>query len=187
MRVFLAVFPPPEAQAAAVAVIEALRWPGDGVSWVREQNLHFTLRFLGEIGADGLGRASEAAREAVAGRQSFDVALGAPGAFPSSARSRVLWLGLSSGSEELTALAQDLDLTLARRGFGHAARPFSPHLTLGRVRQPGRDWTAPLAAANSLETWAHARFTVRHIASVESTLSPRGSTYRVADEAPLEA
>ena len=61
MRLFFAVFPPPEVQRAAFALEESLRRPGDGVSWVKLENLHYTLRFLGELGESGLRRAAAAA------------------------------------------------------------------------------------------------------------------------------
>ncbi|HKQ57087.1 MAG TPA: 2'-5' RNA ligase family protein, partial [Candidatus Eisenbacteria bacterium] len=64
MRIFLAVFPPAEAQDAAARLVERLRGDGDGVSWVKRDNLHYTLRFMGELGESGLERVTVAAREA---------------------------------------------------------------------------------------------------------------------------
>ena len=64
MRVFLAVFPPRSAQTLAARVTDALRRPGDGVSWVKPDNLHYTLRFIGEVGDDGARRVAEAAPQA---------------------------------------------------------------------------------------------------------------------------
>ena len=75
MRLFLAVFPPEPVQRAAFAAIEALRRPGDGVSWVKRENLHYTMRFLGEVGEDGARRAAEAAAEAAARSRAFPAAL----------------------------------------------------------------------------------------------------------------
>lgn len=184
MRLFLAVFPPAEVQRAAFGVIEALRRPGDGVSWVRPENLHYTLRFLGEVGEDGARRAAEAATEAAARSRGFSAALGGLGAFPDPRRARVIWIGMSEGGENLVTLAHDLDRALARRGFGAPDKPFSPHLTLGRVRTPGRDWTATLAAA-SAGADAPAGFEVDRLCVVESRLDPRGSIYTVRNEARL--
>lgn len=178
MRIFLAVFPPRETVALAAGVIETLRRAGDGVSWVKEPNLHYTLRFIGEAGADGARRIDEAAREAAAGEKRFEAALGTAGAFPSARKARVIWLGMAKGAEPLVKLATALEASLARHGFAPEGRPFSAHLTLGRVREPGRDWTADLAAIRAPEG-AAARFTVDAIAVVESQLSPKGSTYTV--------
>jgi len=183
MRLFLAVFPPAEVQRAAYGLFEALRRPGDGLSWVKPENLHYTLRFLGEVGEDGARRAAEAATEAAAKSREFAAALGALGAFPNPRRARVVWIGMSEGGEALVALAQDLDRTLAKRGFGAPDKPFSPHLTLGRVREPRRDWTAALAEPVPADP--PARFTVDRLCVVESQLSPRGSIYTVRAGAQL--
>lgn len=180
LRLFLAVFPSPEAQAAVARACEALRSPGDGVSWVKRENLHYTLRFLGEMGEDGARRAGEAAREAAADHPAFGAALGAFGCFPVASRARVVWVGLAEGDAPLRALAASLEAALQRRGFSLADKPFASHLTVGRVRVPA-DWSAKLAAAKAPE----ARFAVDRVRLMKSTLSPRGSLYEVVREARL--
>ena len=180
LRLFLAVFPSPEAQAAAARACEAVRSPGDGVSWVKRDNLHYTLRFLGDLGADGARRAGEAAREAASDHAPFAAALGAFGCFPDARRARVVWVGLAEGDEPMRALADSLEAALQRRGFARADKPFASHLTVGRVRVPA-DWTQKLAGAQA----PAARFTVDRILLMKSTLSPRGSVYEVVSEAKL--
>jgi len=179
-RLFLAVFPPPEAQAAVARACDTIRVPGDGVSWVRRENLHYTLRFLGDLGTDGARRAGEAAREAASDHAPFEAALGAFGCFPNARRARVVWIGLAEGDASLRALAASLEAALERRGFGRADKPFASHLTVGRVREPA-DWTAKLAGARAPE----ARFAVDRLLLVKSTLSPRGSLYEPVSEAKL--
>lgn len=188
MRTFLAVFPSPPVQEAARRVIERLRFPDDDVSWVRRENLHYTLRFLGDLDEDGVSRLIAAARRGAAERSPFTATLGGAGAFPSARRARVLWLGLSEGAESLTALASGLEQALRDQGFDAAERAFSPHLTLGRVRRREQDWSARLAgvAATLERGWAPA-FTIDRVVVVESTLSPGGSIYRVRAEAALAA
>lgn len=185
MRLFVAVFPPAAVQDAAYAWIETLRERGGGVSWVKRENLHFTMRFLGEVGDDGARRVREAAREAAAGVPAFEAALGEPGAFPSARRARVLWLGLSRGAAELTALARRLETALDRRGWEPERRAFSPHLTLGRVREPGADWSAALAGAAAARE--PREFRVERLAVIQSRLHPKGSVYAVLEDAPLGA
>lgn len=187
MRVFLAVFPPPATQELAFEVIGALRAPGDGVSWVKRDNLHYTLRFLGEIGNDGLRRATEAAREAAASVPRFEARLGRPGAFPTPRRARVIWLGLDAGERPFARLAEVLEAALAKRGFAPEGRAFTAHLTLGRVREPSRDWTPRLAAPALTAGSPAARFVVDRLLVIESRLDPRGSVYRTVAEAPLAA
>jgi 2'-5' RNA ligase len=179
-RLFLALFPSPEAQAAAASATEALRAPGDRVSWVKRDNLHYTLRFLGDLGADGARRATEAAREAASDHEPFGAALGAFGVFPSARKARVLWVGLVEGDEQMRLLAGSLEAALERRGFGKADRPFEPHLTVGRLREPA-DWMTRLVAARAVE----ARFLVDRLLLVKSTLTPGGSMYKEVSEAWL--
>ena len=183
MRIFTAVFPPSAVQGGVHAAAAGLARPGDGVSWVKRENLHYTLRFLGELGEDGARRVRQAADDAAATDAPFEATLGALGAFPNARRARVLWVGMSAGAERLTAVARALEAALRRRGFDAADHPFSPHLTIGRVRDPRADWSERLAAA-TLDP-AAARFVVDRLCVVQSTLSPRGSTYAVIHEAPL--
>lgn len=183
MRLFLAIVPPPGVQRAAFAVIRALREDGDGVAWVRQENLHFTLRFLGEVGDSALGDVARAARGAAAAHAAFDVALGAAGAFPSPRRARVLWLGLTGGAEPMKAVAASLADALERIGFAREERAFSSHLTIGRVREPDEDWTERLKGAAVLPDAAS--FRVDRISLVRSQLARGGSIYTVMDEAVL--
>ena len=183
MRLFLAVFPPKETQALAASAIEKLRKPGDGVSWVRPANLHYTMRFIGDVDEDGARRVADAAREAAAAHSEFGVALGPPGAFPTAKQARVIWLGVNHGNEPFAQLAHTLEQSLVKRGFEPEEREFSAHLTLGRVREP-KDWTATLVTAAAPEGPA-ARFAVSAIAVVESQLASGGSIYSVREAAKL--
>jgi RNA 2',3'-cyclic 3'-phosphodiesterase len=177
------VFPPAEVQRAAYTVGESLRHDRDGVSWVKRENLHYTLRFIGDVGDDALRRVSEAATLIAAHHQTFDAELGGIGAFPKPEKARVIWLGMTAGERALMDLARELEAELRRRGFERAERPFSAHLTLGRARVPGRDWTESLASAHVALSMP--RFKVDRISVVESVLSPKGSAYTVRSEGLL--
>jgi 2'-5' RNA ligase len=189
MRIFVALFVPDAVRDAVVGAMDALRSPGDGVSWVKPENLHYTLRFLGELGEDGTRRVGEAVEEAARARAPFDLALGRLGCFPHKGPPRVLWVGASQGAEALEAYARDLEQGLRGRGFDHADHPFRAHLTIGRVRDarggparaPSRDWRAALGAV-ALQT---PTFRVERIAVVQSQLSPKGSIYTVLRQAGL--
>ncbi|MBK7369238.1 MAG: RNA 2',3'-cyclic phosphodiesterase [Candidatus Eisenbacteria bacterium] len=182
MRLFLAVFPPPEAQAVAARASDSLRATrgGNSVSWVKRDNLHFTLRFLAEQDEAGMAAALSAAREAAKSQATFEVALSGLGAFPVPKRARVLWAGLEAGADAMRKLAIALDKSLAKHGFPAADHDFEPHLTLGRVRTPA-DWTERLVKTESPEV----RFKVGKIVLVQSALAPGGSRYDVVGEALL--
>ncbi len=181
MRLFVAVFPPSATQQAAARTIDRLRRPDDRVSWVKTENLHYTLRFLGEVGEDGARRVADAARKAASGVAPFEAALGSLGAFPDPRRARVLWAGLERGGPELEALSRALDQGLA--SFGRPDRQFSAHLTIGRIREPGPDWTGRLQDAR-IEGEAR-RFRVETLSVVQSQLNPKGSIYTILEAAPL--
>jgi RNA 2',3'-cyclic 3'-phosphodiesterase len=184
MRVFIAVIPPPETQAAVAAMIASLRRTGDQVSWVRESNLHFTLRFLGEVTEATAARAAIAAGEAAATHGRFTLALGRAGAFPDQQHARVLWLGLTHGERALAALTATLEDRLAAQGIPRSDREFSPHLTIGRLRDPR---PAPIEALDAIapRTRPELTFEVRELCVIESVLSPGGSQYSVRFRADL--
>lgn len=184
MRLFLAVFPPEGTQALAGSVIRSLKRPRDGVTWVRSENLHYTLRFIGDVGEIEARQVEDAAFEAASLHKSFGATLGPPGAFPTAKRARVLWLGLLDGVEPFAQLAHSLEVALERRGFERDAREFTAHLTLGRIREPA-DWTSTLLHAHWPERSADARFTVGSIDVVGSELGPGGSRYSIRATAPL--
>lgn len=177
MRIFLAVFPPAPVQAAVADAIARVRRQGDGLAWVRRENLHYTLRFMGELDErrrdavyerGALARVITAAREGVTGVAPFDALLGAADAFPAAQRARVLWLGLAEGGEALVALAAGVERALVAQGFAPAARPFAPHLTIARVRARDQDWSGRLQDVGPDPA---PRFRVDRVRVIESTLA----------------
>ena len=176
MRAFVAIFPPAEIQAAAVAMaLEAVRRhgvrAGDRVRWVRSENVHLTLKFLGGIQEEVLGDLCTALEETCAGHAPFDVGLAGLGAFPSAQRARILWTGVGAGFDRLRALAADLEAAVAPLGFEREERAFVPHLTLGRVRGRPASFDLPPDAQDL-------GFRVRRVELVKSTLTPEGAVYR---------
>src|SRR2546428_7051399 len=135
MRLFVALPLAPEAKERLRPILEAARWAGgDGVSFTKLEQLHFTLAFLGEQpDAQEAASAGEVLRES----RAFELAISGVGAFPNTARPRVLWLGVSAGATELMETAERLRGELRRRGFQIEERKFQPHLTIGRVRPRG--------------------------------------------------
>ncbi len=146
------------------------------MSWVAPENFHVTVKFLGSIDDSRVQSVIDALHTAVRGHTPFDLEVGGLGAFPSATRARVLWAGLVGGAAPLGALAASIEEALAGLGFPREDRAFSPHITLGRVREPGR---AP-ALAEALGAASGRRFgrvTVAETALMRSDLSPRGARY----------
>jgi 2'-5' RNA ligase len=174
-RTFLAVFPPVTVVERVADALESVRQAGDGVGWVKSANVHYTLRFLGDLEPAGVEAAKRAAAHAALATSPFRIALGSPGIFPDARRPRVLWLGASAGAQALTGLARALETALVSEGFGRADKPFAPHLTLGRVRDTA---DGPKVATRFLAArFPSDAFEVRELLVVRSTLDPRGALY----------
>lgn len=131
-RAFLAVVPPDEVLDALEARIRRAREPT--LKWLRREQLHVTLQFLGRV-AD-VAALVDAVRPVVASIPSFDAQLRGAGAFPKPRRARLVWAGIADGSEPLVELAKAVSGATATVGFETESRPFAPHITLARVPRP---------------------------------------------------
>jgi 2'-5' RNA ligase len=142
------------------------------VRWVRPENVHLTLKFLGDVSKDALGRVAEALERVRGRHEPFEAEPSGFGAFPSARRARILWAGIGEGSEPLRALAEDVEASLEPLGFGPEDRAYMAHLTLGRAR-------GHPVVLETIETPSPVpRFTVRHMELVQSVLGGAGgSTY----------
>jgi 2'-5' RNA ligase len=182
LRCFVAVLLPERVRAGLAAVCAELRGQTRGLSWVRADNLHLTLRFLGEVEPPVLEDVRDAVRDAAAAVPPFTVSLGGLGGFPPGRAPRVLWAGVLTGREEMTALHRALEMALAARGIPEEGRPFHPHVTLGRSRDP-RGAGGLLSALGAGPVFGEAPVTALHL--MRSELHPRGARYSIVAEAPL--
>ena len=136
VRSFVAVLLPDRMRAGLAAVSAKLRGQTRGLAWVRADNLHITLRFLGEMEPVQLEHVRAAVADAAATVAPFTVGLGGLGGFPSGRAPRVLWASVATGAERLVALHAALEGALVARGIPGESRPFHPHVTLARARDP---------------------------------------------------
>ncbi len=173
MRVFVAVFPPPEVQEALVQVARAL--PTEAFRLTAPERVHLTLKFLGEVPPEDLPRVTSALERITRYDEPFDAATSGLGAFPSARRARILWAGIGQGYEEFRALSRAAESLLEPEGFAREERPFMPHLTLGRTRQP-----VPFDPGGA--DHSSLGFAVRKIDLVESRQGDSGLTYPVLAE-----
>jgi 2'-5' RNA ligase len=181
MRLFFALPVPREAQERLGPIVERARQAGgDGVSFTRNEQLHFTLAFLGEQpGPDE----AVAAAEVLRATKPFDLSLSGVGAFPNTARPRVLWLGVNDGAAELMDAAERLRTALRQRGFQIEERKFRAHLTFGRVRPRGERFAKRALAAVKPEEFA--RWTAKEASLVQSVLGKGGATHTVVRAFPF--
>ena len=188
LRLFFAVPVPDEARARVGQLIERVQASvGDGtarIRWVRVDGLHLTLRFLGPT-QEAMVPPLQAGADALAGADTpFEVVLAGGGAFPSLARPRSLWVGVSEGADRLANLADGLTAAAGECGLALDTRPFTPHLTIARTDGVR---LGP-AAAHALEEAADgldARFTVDRIVLFRSILGGGPARYEPLHEARL--
>ncbi len=149
LRLFIAVPVPHAAKQACATLIDGVRGgpAGRAARWVRTENLHLTLRFLGATAVDLVPALADLVRAAAAGRGTFPVVLSGAGAFPSANRPRALWLGIADGAAELSAVARSLDAPLGVLGWPLDERGFRPHLTVARTDAASIADGAAVAAA----------------------------------------
>jgi 2'-5' RNA ligase len=185
MRAFIGIGLPPDCRRAiadAVSPFRARRLP---VSWTPEENLHLTLKFLGEISP---GRVEEIGARLLAAAEdvpAFEFSVEGAGGFPSLSAPRVLWVGIREPLELVGKLQENMEDALSGAGFPREGRPFHPHITVGRVRDrlpPG--WGEGYAGALSGKAFGVAG--VNSYRLYESRLSPGGATYAVLRDIPLQ-
>jgi 2'-5' RNA ligase len=179
MRCFVAVDLPAEVRDAIAEAASALRAAGPraDVSWTRPEKMHLTLKFLAEVPEPTAPRLATALAGVAARHAPFTLVAGGVGGFPSRARPRVLWAGLTDGVREVGRLAADVELACEPLGFALESRPFRGHLTIGRVRMP-RGIGRVVAAMDPYDDAVFGRWTVRELVLYRSHLhGSAGSTY----------
>jgi RNA 2',3'-cyclic 3'-phosphodiesterase len=173
-RGFLAVVPPPVVLRWAESLAESVRRDGGTLRWMRPDQRHLTLQFLGRVDDSVVDSLAESVAESVRRIPPFTLALGGAGAFPSPRRASVLWLGVTTGAAELAALAGAIDGATAPLGFDTDDRPFRAHLTLARDNR-ARDVRS---LVEQLSTGpAGPPFTVDHVVLFESDTRPEGAVH----------
>ncbi len=147
------------------------------IKLVEPENLHFSLKFFGEVNEDRVKAVREVLTAAAEKFSQFTLAILGIGAFPSAGSARVVWAGCSAGAKELEALAGFIDSELSKVGFTAEERPFRAHLTLGRIRLVEKNPRLEKFILNNKEI-EFGSFMVSKVSLMESQLSPTGPTYK---------
>ena len=189
MRLFVAVDVGAEVQRAASQMIESLKRrseqsaPQPRVTWVKPEQLHLTVRFIGHVDP-ALGDKIRTALAKPLRTPAFDLTIAGTGTFPPGRQqARVIWAGITTGLDELRLVEQEVSSRLDKLAPSTEAREYHPHLTLGRVKNP-----AGLRPATLLEGHESAVFGMVRVAAVtlfESRLSSSGPTYIALGRADL--
>ncbi|MDX1944827.1 MAG: RNA 2',3'-cyclic phosphodiesterase [Pirellulaceae bacterium] len=146
IRTFVAVELSPQVKARAKELIGKLRGAAATVNWVRPEEMHLTLKFLGDVPDTDTPDICRVVAAAVADFEPFEIVCRGAGAFPTAEHPRTLWIGIRDGAEELTRLQGAIDDALKRElGFAREPRRFQPHLTIGRVKHEPPEAAGELA------------------------------------------
>ena len=183
VRAFIAVDPPQEARDALARAIDRLQMGGvSGVRWVKPEAIHLTLKFLGEVDPALFDKVSGAMERAAQGMLPFTLALSEIGAFPSHVNPRVIWVGLTGGLESLRELHRRIDQEMYSTGdFPREDRPFTPHLTLGRMRErvPAEERRQAGKAIAGVDLETDVSWQVGEVNLIQSTLTSSGAVYHL--------
>ena len=180
LRLFFAVELPRYIRDAATARAARLRreFPAVRASWPRSENLHLTLKFLGEVEAIRLDSLHHMATAAAAALAPFTLNIEGAGTFPPRGVARVLWLGVRDDADQLSRLQFRLDKEGVYVGFPRESKPFRPHLTLARLRALQRPKiVAMLSEAHRRTPFGPHPFQVSRFVLMRSELGPGGSRY----------
>ena len=189
LRAFIAIEIPQSIQAAIQN--ETLDLPSSAddslVRWVAPANVHLTLKFLGDVSITNLQFIKQMLIQECAQHPAFDLQIGKLGSFPTPKRPRVIWVGVQA-PPEFDKLQQAIESGTTRLGYTPETGSFSPHLTIGRVRQnltdSGMQKLRAALTSNHIGTIGAVKVNAVHL--YKSDLQPAGSVYTRLSSAPLK-
>jgi 2'-5' RNA ligase len=156
------------------------------IRWVQVENIHLTLKFLGDVSLSNLEVLQKMLNSEVAGHVPFEISVGELGAFPNPRQPRVIWIGVE-GPSELKAVQYGIETQMERLGYAREERPFSPHLTLGRVSRniSSQDLRRIGELLDVYKVGFLGATQVKTINLYKSDLRPGGAVYTCLFSAPL--
>ncbi|MFN2400690.1 MAG: RNA 2',3'-cyclic phosphodiesterase [Gemmatimonadaceae bacterium] len=184
MRLFVAINLPAVERSAIRAATRRMRDVARGISWVSEDCLHVTIKFLGEQTDEGADTLSRALSNLAVWHRPLLLELGGLGAFPNLRKPRIIWLAVTPESK-LELLHHDVESACGVLGHELDGRPFRPHITLGRVRRPVTDAAARALAGEARAVRYRGVAEAFSLDLMSSGLSKTGPRYGLIASAPL--
>jgi len=184
IRSFIAIELDAHVRDTLTDVQTTLRRSGAHVKWVKAENIHLTLKFLGDVDEKKISLIKDTLRPPLEKISPFEIQISTPGAFPNMNRPRAIWVGISQGNEVIKTIVQDMEDSLGRVGFKKETRPFASHITIGRVRSFKN--IHQLAKAISETTLTPLQQSINHITLFKSTLTSSGPIYEALHTWPLK-
>jgi 2'-5' RNA ligase len=146
------------------------------VRWAKKGSTHLTLKFFGNMTERDIRSIEDTLNAKAPALAPIPIAVGTMGVFPNLARPRVLWVGITTGLKELTAMQAEIEAALEAAGFPREERPYRPHLTLGRMKAD-RKIDGLDKAIESHKDFAAGSFTAGEMILFRSDLKPTGPVY----------
>jgi 2'-5' RNA ligase len=165
---------------------EKLPVDASGINWVDPTKIHLTLKFLGDVDDASVMEICDAVNMAASEFSPFEIEVGGCGCFPPKGSARVVWAGITRGSDELIAYQQTLDNYLNEVGFPLEARRFSPHLTLARIKKPALGY-AIQDMVKTMDLEVPSIQPVRELIVFQSVLTRQGPEYTAMHHASFGA
>jgi len=177
MRTFVAIELPEAVRASLGRLRDMLRHSKAQASWVKTDNMHLTLRFLGEIDEKNLETFSARLYDSCARYAALTMFVRGTGVFPNARRPAVVWAGLEALSGDLAGIQTAVESAARAIGLPPETKPFHPHITLARIRDH-RQIGDLMERLETAKTFATDDFPVRTVALFSSELRPAGAIYR---------
>ena len=191
IRCFVAVELPEKIRGRIAEDTAFFKKSGADVKWVPPENLHLTIKFLGQVPEDHIPELTGLLKEAVRGTKPFEAEVAGAGVFPGTGSPRVFWVGVRDSGMSLAALARNVEEILWKAGYGRQEKGvfvFVPHLTLGRLREErggpgkgsrgGREEARKLAGEiATLKDALFGKIKLENISLMRSELGPGGARY----------
>lgn len=186
IRSFISIPITPAITSAAVKMIKKLKPLDDGIKWVPVDNLHLTLKFLGEVDNVEIPDVCKAIRKVTDTIEPFELSFAGTGGFPNAEKPRILYAGVQDPTGNLVAMVSGLETELADLGFKPEPRDYTPHLTLGRTRSSSRRAGAELVTGmQEMSDLFLGDMVVDEVHLMASFLDKSGPTYQVMDTIEL--
>lgn len=183
-RTFIAIDLDESIRSRFAEVQDHLRAVRADMRWVRPEQAHLTLKFLGDATADQIEVMASALDAIAADATPFEIGFAGLGVFPNERRPRVLWIGLGEGTAHVRPVAAAIDQAAEAVGFERERRPFSGHITLGRFKSDS-GWERLRDRMHEQVGFDAGRMTVGAVHLIESVLSPQGPQYTTLHTAPF--
>ena len=190
VRSFIAIELPADVRAGLASIEEKLKVRRHSfVKWADPESIHLTLKFLGSVSGETIPEIVEAMSLVAQPVSPFTLQIGGTGAFPNWQRPQVVWVGVGGEMGRLTTIQRELEAALSPLGFPPESRPFSPHLTLGRLRErvTPEDRRRFGLWAQSVNFEASLSFEVNAVRLMKSQLTPSGPIYSELASVELKA